>query len=276
MVNIYVDGDMILYKACSGCKKEIEWDDTVVSLYIEVPLMKTQIDTLLKYYCERVMENIKQYYNEDTYIIHLCFTDYGNCFRYKILPSYKGNRTKEKPIGYKQALDYVHKHYHCIEMESLEADDIIGIYMTTKDLKLADPRVMISGDKDFNSIPGYFYNFIQDTFTYNDERRANYWHLYQTLVGDMADNYKGCPKIGSVSAMKLLGDIDDPDNNPSWDIVKDAYEKQGLSEKEAIVQAQVARILRGEDIKKDLNDSTLVVRLWAPKGKRHKHFKINP
>ena len=76
-------------------------------------------------------------------------------------------------------------------------------------------------------------------------------HLYQTLVGDSTDNYKGCPGIGPKKASAML-DID-----PSWDTVAGAFQKAGLTEAEALVQAQVAKILRHEDYNFDLEEVIL-------------------
>lgn len=105
------------------------------------------------------------------------------------------------------------------------------------------------------SIPCPFYNFIQDTFHKTTQAEADYQFLYQTLVGDATDNYKGCPKIGEVGAKRIL------DKDCSWDAVVAAYEKAGLSEEEALTQARVARILRYEDVGKDFKPI-----LWTPKG----------
>ena len=62
-------------------------------------------------------------------------------------------------------------------------------------------------------------------------------------MGDRADNYAGCPGVGDVTARKLL------EKDCSWDTVVSAFEKVGLSEEDALVQARVARILRNTDYK---------------------------
>ena len=74
----------------------------------------------------------------------------------------------------------------------------------------------------------------------------------QTLIGDIADGYKGCPGIGAVKAKKLL------DEAPVWATVKDAYEKAGLTEEDALQQARMARILRSSDYPDGQ------VKLWSP------------
>jgi DNA polymerase-1 len=75
------------------------------------------------------------------------------------------------------------------------------------------------------------------------EAQADYYHMFQTLVGDTSDGYKGCPGVGKVKAEALLSDHD----RSHWDIVKAAYEKAKLTEQDALTQARLARILRWSD-----------------------------
>ena len=58
-----------------------------------------------------------------------------------------------------------------------------------------------------------------------------------------------------VTARRLL------DEDCSWKTVVSAFEKQGLSENDALTQARVARILRAEDY----NFKTHKPILWTPK-----------
>ena len=78
--------------------------------------------------------------------------------------------------------------------------------------------------------------------------------LFQALTGDATDGYKGLPKCGPVKANRIL------DDDCSWDGVLKAYLKAGLTEHEALQQAQVARILRYDDY--DLETDT--VKVWKP------------
>ena len=67
---------------------------------------------------------------------------------------------------------------------------------------------------------------------------ANHNHLMQTLIGDSTDGYGGCPTIGPARAERLLT------KESSWDTVVTAYQAQGLTSEDAVVQGQLARILR--------------------------------
>ena len=106
---------------------------------------------------------------------------------------------------------------------------------------------MISGDKDFRSIPCRFYDFMRNEYYNTTLKEANYFHLYQTLIGDTVDNYKGCPKVGEVKAKRIL------DNEPTWEAVVRAYEANGLTEEDALENARLAFILRKGYYNKKLN-----------------------
>ncbi|PWM76842.1 MAG: exonuclease [Phascolarctobacterium sp.] len=226
---------MIVFRSCAAVEKEIEWYDGFSTLHSEHTEAEALIDDLVQSITDKVLHHYK-YVGE--YEILMCFSDPKENFRKKLLPTYKANRAnKRKPLGYYEVVKWVHENYKTYLKPSLEADDCVGILMTMKGAN----AVAISGDKDFKSIPGKFYNFIQDEFMEVSKEEADYNHLYQTLIGDTADNYKGCPGIGSVTAHKLLHDA------PNWGTVVEAFEKKGLTEDDALLQARVARILRASD-----------------------------
>ena len=78
--------------------------------------------------------------------------------------------------------------------------------------------------------------------------------MYQTLIGDTADNYKGCPKIGEVRAKRIL------DEDCSWEAVVRAYVANGSTEEEALVNARLSFILQ----KGYYNKTKKEVKLWTP------------
>jgi hypothetical protein len=119
---------------------------------------------------------------------------------------------------------------------------------------------------------------------HNTVEDADRWHFYQTMKGDTTDGYGGIPGVGEqVDGVPLLEWLDNPtyfyqatktmksgprkgQEVPYWTSmpVEDAEchfeepmtlwkcmvslaNKQGMTEDELIVQAQVARILRKED-----------------------------
>jgi DNA polymerase-1 len=81
--------------------------------------------------------------------------------------------------------------------------------------------------------------------------------MIQTLTGDTVDGYSGVPKVGAVTANKMLADKDMPVKD-MWEIVVKAYEKAGMNEQDALQQARVARILRHGEYDKKTGE----VKLW--------------
>jgi len=241
-----MDADMLVFRACSSVEQEINWGDGLWTLHANENEANIKVDEAVESLTNKVL-NVLKY--EGEYAILMCFSDKDN-FRKHILPTYKANRVgKRKPVCYYGTKAWVEDKYECRQKPNLEADDVMGILST----KLEN-AIIVSGDKDFKTIPGKFYDFSRDTLYDLSETEADYWHLYQTLLGDTTDGYTGCPGIGAVTAKKLL------DAECSWHTVLQAFEKKGLSIKEAIVQAQVARILRCEDY--DTNKGEPI--LWTP------------
>lgn len=234
MLTLLFDADMLVYRATSSAETEIHWGGDLWTLHTNTSECIDKIDSMVVSITDHVLNHLKY---EGEYEIVMCFSSYNN-FRRIILPSYKANRAnKRKPVAYSFVMEWVKDNYTYKQTEGLEADDIIGIMATTPNTN----SVIISGDKDMRSIPALFYDFIHNEFYDVSKEEADYRHLFQTLVGDTADNYKGCPKVGEVGAKKLL------DKSATWETVLAAFEKAGLSEEEALIQARVARILRYED-----------------------------
>ena len=132
----------------------------------------------------------------------------------------------------------------------LEADDTLGILATNGE---CSRNIIVSVDKDMLTIPCEYYNMDKEVTETVDTKLADYMHLYQTLVGDSTDNYKGCPGVGPKKAADIL-------KIPSWSRVVTAFEKAGLTSDDALVQARVARILRANEYNFDTGE----VILWEP------------
>jgi DNA polymerase-1 len=114
---------------------------------------------------------------------------------------------------------------------------------------------MISSDKDFKTIPGWLYNPDRDAFSLTTETEADRNWLFQTLVGDKTDGYPGLEGVGPVGAEKLL-----TKNGAIWQTVEDAFVNSGFSAEYAVIQAQMARILRNGEY----DYATMEVKLWQP------------
>jgi DNA polymerase-1 len=245
-LKILVDADMVLFRVCSACEKEIPFENFCV-LQSDANEARARFESAMDYFIEKALSLLE--YN-GTYEVVYCFSDSGRYWRRKILPTYKMNRVGlRKPLAYSLLMDeMLHDNLNnVIQIPWLEADDIIGIEATKMPYNKV---VIISGDKDMKQIPRPFYNLISDELIMSDETSSEEWHKYQTLVGDTADNYKGCPTIGDVKANRLL------EKGISWEEIGNLFESKDLSVAEMMRQAQVSYILRDGDFKEGK------VRLW--------------
>lgn len=249
-MHIIFDGDMLAYRASASVEKPIQWEKDLWTLHADAAEAKGIVDDMIQSYTEKVLNHFKY---EGEYKITVCLSDSKDNFRKDILPTYKLNRQgKPKPICYTGVVDWILDNFDCVAYPRLEADDCMGILATQGDNY---QNILVSGDKDFKTIPTNFYDFLRDSYYTISEEEADYWHLYQTLIGDIADNYKGCPRYGPVSAKKLL------DTSPTWGAVLNAFIEKGCDEEYALTQARVARILRSCDF----DEKTKTPILWTPK-----------
>lgn len=185
----------------------------------------------------------------------MCFSGAPPCFRLKVDHTYKAMRGARKPLCYAALREQCEATYNVISFPGLEADDVMGI-LATKPGK--HQRVIISQDKDMKTIPGALWR--EGQVEHITEQQADYWHMYQTLVGDASDGFKGCPSIGPKKAEALLKGAEN-----LWAVVKATYIKQGLTEADALKQARLARILRWTDWDSDKKEP----RLWTPPSTDH-------
>lgn len=133
-------------------------------------------------------------------------------------------RPDAKPFHYRSVKTYIVDKYRCYELEGLEADDLIGIWMTSYPGKY----ICCSRDKDLRQIPGWHFGWelhkqpqfgpmeidefgFLDLRVKNDKAKSKYlvgggdkFFFSQMLTGDSVDCIPGCSGIGVVSAYKML------------------------------------------------------------------------
>ena len=247
---LLIDTDIVAYKCASVNQTDYDWGDGVTSRVVNRDKAFDQALT--------VIEDLLTELKADKAIV--CLTDKDN-FRHGVLPSYKGNRKGvEKPELLQEIKDYLAANYESYTRPTLEADDVMGILSTHPKLILGK-KIIVSEDKDMKTIPGWLYNPRKDKKPYRvTKEAADRYHLYQTLIGDATDGYKGCPGIGPKKGEAVL---DGAEPHEWWDAVVETYESKGLTEEDALVQARVARILRAVDY--DFKNKEVI--LWEPQGK---------
>ncbi len=242
-----IDADIILYKACRVAEEEVNWGDDQWVLWSDLNKVKTIIDDQVGLIVEEMKASRSI----------LCFSDTKN-YRKEINPEYKANRRGgRKPLCFTGALQYCKDTYENRQFSNLEADDVIGIIATTDNL--LNEYVIVSEDKDLLTIPGLHWNLKTKEIFSLSEKEADFNFYNQTLTGDTVDNYKGCPNVGKVTAEKLLRSALTKGEN-LWETVVTRFEKAGLKEEDAILNARMARILR----KCEYNRTTEEVKLWSP------------
>ena len=233
---LLVDGDIVAYKAATIAETPIDWGNGVWTLHAhEKDVIGSMEEFMVKIIEESGCNKVVTCLSGD------------NLYRKDVAPYYKANRKgTRKPMLLNFAKKYLADNYNGKVEHRLEADDLLGI------MGSADKNTVIwSSDKDLLTIPAY--HLIEGKVVEVDKDEADFNFLYQTLVGDSTDNYKGCPTVGAKKAERLL-----LDKGATWNTVVDAYASQGLGEEVAVENARLARILRDGEY----NFKTKEVTLW--------------
>jgi DNA polymerase-1 len=239
-VTALVDADGILYAA--ALKGETLCDGKQLAL---VPPSKVYQDAV-----DRLEQQIKAAEADDCFV---CLSD-RRTFRQDLLPTYKGNRkASPRPL----ALDALRAKfvddspYRTLLIRDLEADDVCAI--SSGRLRAAGAAcIIVSPDKDLLQIPGALCTPTQDGKFHTKvitQAFADDWHIFQTLAGDVADNYKGCPGWGAMKAGDLLDQFNMAGLSlrDRWEEVVIRFEQAGLTADDCLTQARVSRILRATD-----------------------------
>ena len=234
---LLIDGDHVLYQACSAVEHETRWDDYNHILASNAEEALEVFHNLLHKLTVGVGISDVQY--------RFAFTGANN-FRCSVFSGYKSGRPR-KPLCYWDVLETVRGSYRTLTIDTLEADDILGIWATNGSL---DDFIIVSEDKDLKTIPGRLYRQKEIIETSPEEADFNW--LMQTLTGDPTDGYPGCPGIGAVKAKAYA--------QRGWEGVLEAFRKADLTEDDALIQARCARILRATDWDTEKKE----VKLWTP------------
>lgn len=240
---LLIDGDEVVYRTAAALEREVQWDEQHHVLYSNADAVFAEV----KAHMDRLFER----FGTERHV--LAFTGSGNFRKTLVDPTYKSNRTgQRKPLCYAEVRERCGVCFHVMSRDLLEADDVLGI-LSTKPNK--ERKIVCGQDKDFKTLPTEVWNG-KDLLDYTQE--ADYWWMYQTLAGDNADGYKGCPGVGAVKAEKILsqaGKLSD-----WWELVLGAFYKADYGYDYALSQARLARILRWPDWDGDRQQ----VRLWTP------------
>lgn len=257
MRTILIDGDIIVYQQASLHQKEIDWGEGVVTTVTQDALaQKAAIDQVERY---------KRKLKADHAIV--CLSDPERNWRKQVMPSYKTNRKKlERPLLCGTIRDLLEDRAEVAQYPWLEADDVLGLFATDKDL-VPGEKIIVSIDKDMQSLPCKLFNPRKESLGVRviSEHEADFFFMKQTLMGDPIDGYFGIPRIGPkkadrilADAIQLAGEVSTP--QVLWQAVVAAYVAAGLTEQEALQNARVARITRSGEY--DIEKHKVI--LWKP------------
>jgi len=237
---ILLDGDLYMYRAAVSAEYEVDWGDDIWSLSTDLRQARD------------IFINMVAGFKEELLCDEVVVTFSGSSnFRRGVEESYKASRSKtRKPVGYRALVDWAMEEYDSICVDTLEADDCMGIMGSIPGTK----AIVVSDDKDMKSVPCKLFRPQSKERLEIGIVDADRFFLTQCLTGDTVDGYGGCPKVGPKTAAKILG------SRPSWQAVTAAYSKEGLSADYALTQARLARILRCTD----WDDVAKEPILWEP------------
>ena len=227
---LLIDADVLAFEAAVVAEESIEWKDEMWTVHADMALAKARV-------VNRV-EEFKDLMKTDN--VTMCLTDRAN-FRRILNPDYKANRSKSRlPIILRQVKQWIIEEYDGQMWPNLEADDVISILATDKEMD--EETIIVSIDKDFKTVPGIFYDYNKGEYHQPSEEEADNYHLVQAIAGDHTDGYSGVPGIGVTRAERLL-----EKDGYTWETVTACYEKAGLTEQDALMNAWMARLLRAEN-----------------------------
>lgn len=279
---LVMDGDWLVFQSMSAAEFDASWEEEVWHRCCDHAKAREILDETIKSYASR-----KKAWKGATIV--LAFTDRVNWRKELVDPTYKENRkATKKPVGYFEFLDALWAnpaYLSCLEA-SLEGDDVMGIIGSNPGQFNAQKAVLVSCDKDFKTIPDCDFlwcttgNILKQTM-----ETADYWHIFQTIKGDITDGYSGIPGWGDTTEEFLKEPFivepvtsilksgknkgqevtkwvkRQPESTETlWDCIVSIGAKAGMTEEDIIKQGQMARILRDTDY----NIETGEITLWQP------------
>lgn len=213
----------------------------------------------------RIFEKASELSGTDP-VMKLFIAGEGN-FRYDIAVShpYKGTRKTGKPEHYEGLRDHMEGYYETLKVDGMEADDAVSLLLW-EDYQTSDPDdpqvVCVALDKDLKNTPGMHLHPKTFECEYIDLETANKNFYRQLLTGDTADNIKGLPGCGPVSAGTLLDHCHPTD---MVDTVSNAYRVWGDKNRYEYEEVQAYFIEQGRLLwmTRELDEDFNPV-LWTP------------
>lgn len=256
-----IDADVLLYRVTRANERDAQFDEDTHILFSDFNECRAQIEEDIQALLDKTgCKSFRLYLSGD------------RNWRKDVMPSYKNHRKDtRKPLAFARLKQYLEDTYDCQKVDRLEADDLLGI-----DGALGG-GIIVSLDKDFFTIPGWFARIGMDwevTIHHTTAPQARYYHFLQAFMGDRTDGYAGCPGIGPKSAEKAInkvvafdGLVQESEALNVWQMIVDNYTRQGLTVDDAVENYMVSKILDGVTGLYDFDKNQVTIEL--PHGVIH-------
>lgn len=215
--------------------KDLLFDTDSLLYKINFGINKNELSNWKDYIKKMVEKSLK---NTNTNEIIFCFSSNNN-FRYKILQSYKFNRSKEKNNTLDIYKNYIINNYKTLEYNNLEADDVISYNMT----KFPNNYKIASIDKDLKQVEGTLYNWDKETLEYNNKYKCNNFFFKQCIIGDSTDFISGIPGIGDKRSEEIFKDCIKDGYNNFYKNLEKWYNFFGLNKDYMLKQIRCLKLL---------------------------------
>jgi len=221
-VTVLVDGDIIAYRSAATCDGKAytisgppifeRYKKDAIRLCEEYGVDSSKLEVVyLPEPVENALHNVKNMMQSIQDAFPGCkmevYLSSPKSFRKEEYPTYKSDRAKEKrPTHLDACKEYMTRKYGALIREGLEADDCLSI----RSCELgAEGCVICTTDKDLKQIAGRHYNPVKcEHFVVSgDEAERNLW--IQVLMGDKTDSIMGIWGMGSKTAEKIIGSVED-------------------------------------------------------------------
>lgn len=248
---LLIDGDVLMHQIGRAAERKTRWEDGLWTWSAD----ETEASLML----DRAVDKLKERFDTDEVVMTVSSK---TNFRHDVFPDYKRGRNTQE--GYEPLLKGFLRQrllydYEACMVRGLEADDVLGILMTDVEYRPECEKIILTIDKDLDTIPGWHYNLQKEEEYFVDPASADAMFYKQCLTGDRVDDIPGCPSYGDKTAEKALSGIP---KDKIWETILRCYRSKGLDSEYALTMARLVRILRAEDFDSE-NQQPI---LWSPES----------
>lgn len=252
-----LDGDILVYRIAAVLEDENEW--AIVKFEIDQYLLNKILRPIDVTHYMGFLTGHKNFRKELTKVE-------GDVVE-QICKPYKGGRSDIRPFWFLDVRKYLVDVWGFVEVHGMEADDAIAICQRKN-------SYICSNDHDFDTIPGWHWNFASNTLKepyWVSAEQANYNFWLQMLTGCNTDEVEGLPGIGPKKGADLLATTSE-DYYPEF--VKSLYLacnkwKEDIREKKFDMTYKLLRLRRHTDAEYESYKFTIPALREVPVGRNN-------